>query len=57
MLNDCDGEPASSQDIALVLKTIANTEEHPDPDDIGGIDLKYNYIFLKLNDIYLINLL
>lgn len=30
----------SDLDVALVLKTIANTEEHPDPDEIGGIDLK-----------------
>lgn len=27
-------------DVALVLKTIANTEKHPKPELVGGIDLK-----------------
>lgn len=30
-----------SYDVSLVLQTIANTEDHPAPEDIGDIDLKY----------------
>lgn len=43
-----DEKPECAHDVALVLKTIANTEEHPDPDEIGGIDLKALYSTLSL---------
>lgn len=41
LLRDSEDKPKNVQDIALLLKTIAVTEEHPDPEEIGGIDLKY----------------
>lgn len=31
-----------SYDVSLVLQTIAHTEDHPAPSDIGDIDLKYS---------------
>lgn len=34
-----DGSSKSS-DISLILQSITNTEEHPPPEKLGGIDLK-----------------
>lgn len=46
-----------SYDVSLVLQTIAHTEDHPAPEDIGDIDLKYLFIRECFNKKRLINLI
>lgn len=37
---------SSAFDVALVLKSIANTDAHPAPKALGGVDLKYVWTVL-----------
>lgn len=39
-------DKSCKHDIPLILHSITNTEEHPPPEKVGGIDLKYEQHYL-----------